>query len=67
MEEDRVRLARIRSPQDDQVSLLDLLVGVRAAACSEDRRQTGDARSMSGAVAAVDVVATDDRARELLA
>src|SRR5262249_46795852 len=32
----------------------------------ENRRQTDDARRVSGAVAAVDVVGPDDRARELL-
>src|SRR4029077_8218330 len=66
VEEDRVRLARVRAPQDDEVGFLDLLVGARAAPCSEYRRQTDDARGVSSTVAAVDVVAADDRARELL-
>ena len=66
MEEDRVRLARVRSPQDDDVGLLDFPIGAGAAARSEDRRQTDDAGSVSGAVAAVDVVVAEDRASELL-
>ena len=66
MKKDRVRLARIRSPQQDKVGFRDLLVGARAAARSEDRRQTDDARSMSSSIAAVDVVTADDRASELL-
>ncbi len=66
MEEDRMRLARIRSPEHDQVGALDLLVGARAAACPEYRRQTDDARGMSSSIAAVDVVAADDRTSELL-
>ena len=52
VEEDRVRLARVRSPQEDDVRLLDLAVGRRAAARTEHRRQTDDARSVSSAVAA---------------
>ena len=67
VEEDRVRLARIRAPEQDQVGLLDLAVGARAATDPENRRQTGDAGGVSSAVAAVDVVAPDHRARELLA
>ena len=66
MKKDRVRLARIRSPQQDKVGFRDLLVGARAAARSEDRRQTDDARSVSRSVAAVDVVAADDDASEFL-
>ena len=57
VEEDRVRLARVRAPEEDEIGLLDLLVRARAAARSEYRRQTDDARGVSGAVAAVDVVA----------
>ena len=66
MKEDRMRLARIRSPQDDRVGMLDLLVGAGAAACPEDRRQTDDARGVSSSIAAVDVVAADDATSELL-
>ena len=66
MEEDRVRLARIRAPQEDAVGLLDLLVRARAAAHPEHRRQTGDAWRVSGAVTAVDVVRAHHDAGELL-
>jgi hypothetical protein len=66
MEEDRVRFARVRSPQDDQVGLFGLLIRARAAARSENRRQTGDAGSVSGTVTAIDVVAADNGAREFL-
>ena len=61
-----MRLARIRAPEHDQVGVLDLLVGARTATCAEYRRQTDDARSVSSSIAAVDVVAADDRAGELL-
>src|SRR5439155_13008527 len=66
MEEDGVRLARVRAPQDDEVGVLNLPVGARPAARAENRRQTDDARRVSRAVAAVDVVAADDAAGELL-
>src|SRR5437762_11846969 len=66
VKEDRMRLACIRAPEDDQVRVLDLLVRARPSARAENRRQTDDARRVSGAVAAVDVVAADDAARELL-
>src|SRR5207237_5967102 len=66
MEEDRVGLAGVRTPQDDEVRILNLLVRARAAAGPEYRRQTDDAGSMSGAVTGVDVVAADDLAGELL-
>ena len=66
MEEDRMRLARVRAPEQDHVRLLDLGVRGRAAACSEHRRQTDDARCVSGSVAGVDVVRAHHLARELL-
>jgi hypothetical protein len=65
MEEDGVRLARVRSPEDDEIRLLDLAIRARPAARAEYRRQTDDARRVSCTVAAVDVVAAD-AARELL-
>ena len=67
VEEDRMRFARIGSPQNDQVGLFDFLVRSCAATRSEDRRQTGDAGSVSGAVTAIDVVAADNDAGKLLA
>jgi hypothetical protein len=66
MEKDRVRFAGVRSPQENQISLFDLPVGTGAPASSENRRQTGDARRVSGAVTAIDVVTADDDPGELL-
>ena len=66
VEEDRVRLARVRAPEQDHVGLLDLCVGRRSAACSEHRRQTDDARSVSGSVTGVDVVRAHHLTGELL-
>jgi hypothetical protein len=66
MEEDRVRLTRVRSPQQDQLRLFSLLVRAGATARAEYRRQPGDAGRVSRTVAAVDVVAADDAPRKLL-
>ena len=66
VEEDRVRLARVRAPEHDQVRGASLLVGARPAARTEHRRQTDDAGRVSGSVAAVDVVRAEDDAGELL-
>ena len=66
MKEDRVRLARVRSPQQYKIGLFTLLVRARPAARAEYRRQPGDAGRVSGTVAAVDVVAADDAPRKLL-
>src|SRR5207249_2147552 len=43
VEEDRVRLAGVRAPEDDQVGILDLLVRAGAAPGPENCRQTDDA------------------------
>src|SRR5262245_59896458 len=66
MEEDRVRFARVRAPQDDEVGIFRLTIGAGAATCSEHSRQTDDARSVSSSVAAVDVVAAHHVPGELL-
>ena len=66
VEPDRVRRARVRSPQEDDVRLLDFAVGVRASTRAEHRRQTDDARGVSRPVAAVDVVGAEGDAGELL-
>src|ERR1700686_1124740 len=66
MEKDRVRLASVRAPEDDQVRLLSLAVRRGSSSGSEHCRQTGDAWSVSSPVAAVDVVAVHDDPRELL-
>ena len=59
-------LSRVGSPQDDEVRVLYLAIGTCAAAHSKDRRQTDDARSMSSAVTAIDVVAAHDHTSEFL-
>ena len=66
VEPDRVRRARVRSPQEDDVRLLDFAVGARASTRAEHRRQTDDARGVSGPVATVDVVGAERDAGELL-
>ena len=43
MEEDRVRLASVRAPEDDHVGLLNLAIGRGSSSGSEHCRQTGDA------------------------
>jgi len=42
VKEDRVGGARVRTPQEDQVGLLDFLVAARSSARSEYCRQTDD-------------------------
>ena len=66
MKKDRVRVARVRAPQDDDIRFFELAVRARATTRSENFRQTGDAGSVSRAVAAIDIVAAHDDARELL-
>ena len=66
VKEDGVGIPRIRTPQQNDVGFLNLPVGTRPAAKSEDCRQTDDAGSVSGTVTAIDVVAANHRARELL-
>ena len=61
-----MRFARIRTPKYNEVGLIDLLIRASPASSSKNRRQTGDAWSVSSTVTAVDVVASDDHARELL-
>ncbi len=46
--------------------MFHLLIGAGAAACPENRRQTGDARGVSSTVAAIDVTRADHRAHEFL-
>ena len=66
VEEDRVRLARVRAPEDDDIGVLYLRVAARATAQPEDGRQTDDRGRVSGAVAGVDVVGPDGLPDELL-
>src|SRR5262245_23182730 len=66
MEENRMCLPRVRSPQEDHVRVLCFLEGAGAAARAEHCRQTDDAGRVSGPVAAIDVVTADDHAGKLL-
>ena len=66
MEENGMRFPGVRSPEENDIRFFDLLIGVRTPACSENHRQTGDARSMSSTVTAVDVVASHHDASEFL-
>ncbi len=66
MEKDRVRVARIRAPQDDQVGFLDLPIGTGAASSPKYRRQTGDAGRVSRPVTTVNIVTPHDHAGEFL-
>lgn len=66
MEHYGVRLAGVGAPQHQEIGVLHLLVRTRSPACSENCRQTDDARSVSSAIAAVYVVGADDGASELL-
>ena len=66
MEKDRMRLASVRTPEQDYVRVFDFAVGTCAASRSENRRQTGDAGGVSSTVATVYVIGTDDGADEFL-
>src|ERR1700674_1734741 len=66
MKEDRMRVPRVRAPQQDDVRLFNLTVRAGAPARPKYRRQTDDARGVSSAVAAIDIVAADHRPHELL-
>ena len=66
MEEDRMSLAGIRTPEDRYIDLLGLSVGTRPSAGSEDRRQTDDRRCVSRSITGVDVVRPQRHAGELL-
>ena len=66
MEKDWMGLPRIRAPEQDHVRFFNFAVGTRSTSCSENRRQTGDARGVSSTVATIDVVAADDGAHEFL-
>src|ERR1700723_1647474 len=66
MEENRMRLARIRSPKQNDICIFNLAIRACASSRSENRRQTGDAGSVSSAVAAVNIVGAHDAANEFL-
>jgi hypothetical protein len=56
MKKDRVRFPRVGTPQQDDLRVFRFAIRTGAAARSEDRRQTGDAGSVSSPVTAIDVV-----------
>src|SRR5260221_2164406 len=66
MEEDRMCLSCVGAPQKNKIGFRHLLIRTGGATSSENRRQTGDARGVSSAVATVDVVAADHRSHEFL-
>jgi len=66
VEQDRVRLAGVGTPQKNKIGLCHFLIRTGGAARAEDRRQTGDAGRVSSSVATVNIVAADDRTHELL-
>ncbi len=66
MKENRMGLAGVGAPQNNDIGFFHFAVGTCAASRSENRRQTGDAGGMSSPVATVDVVAPDDGADEFL-
>ena len=66
VEENRVRFPRVRAPQQDDIGVFNFAIRTCPAACSEYRRQTGDAGSMSSPVAAIDVVGAHNTANKFL-
>ena len=66
VEKDRVRLTGVRTPQHDQLGFRNLAVRTGTAAQPEDCRQTDDAGSVSSAVAAIDIIASDHGTNEFL-
>jgi hypothetical protein len=66
MEKNRMGFAGIRAPQQNDVSLFDFAIRAGTAACSKNRRQTGDAGGMSSSVTAVYIVGAHDAADEFL-
>jgi hypothetical protein len=66
MEEYRVCLASVGSPDENEIGILNLAIRAGTAAQAEYRRQTDDAGSVSGTIAAVDVVGSDNDSGKLL-
>src|SRR5690242_19316964 len=65
MEPDRMGLTGVRSPQENEVAMLRFLIRAGRAARSQDGRQTDDRGSVSGPVAAIDVVVAENLPGEL--
>ena len=66
VEEDRVRVTRVRPPEYNEVRVLDLQVRARPSTPSKNCRQTDDARGVSSPVAAVNIVSADHGPGKLL-
>ena len=66
VEENRMSGPGVGSPQDHHLGVIHLLVGTGSPPGSEDRRQTGDAGSVSGSVAGIYVVGAHHHPSELL-
>jgi hypothetical protein len=56
VKKDGVRFPRVGAPKQDDVSVFSFAIRTCAATRSEDRRQTGDAGSVSSTVAAIDII-----------
>jgi len=61
-----MRFPGVRSPQQDDVGVFNFAIRACPAACSEYRRQTGDAWGVSSPVAAINIVRAHDAAGEFL-
>lgn len=66
MKKDRMRFARVRSPEDHEIGVFRFFIRAGAAAGTKDRRQTDDARGVSRSITAIDVVAAHRDARKFL-
>jgi hypothetical protein len=63
MEKNRMRFARVRTPQKNDVRIFRFKIRVRTATGSKNRRQTDDARCVSRSIATVDVMVSENRSR----
>jgi len=66
MEEDRMRLPGVGTPKQDYIRFFNLAIRTCPSARAENRRQTDDAGGVSSPIAAINIVAADHRANELL-
>src|SRR6201999_2238509 len=65
MKPDRMRFTGVRTPEENEVSVLRFLVRARRTTGAKDGRQTDDRRRVSGPIATVDVVVAEDLSRHL--
>jgi hypothetical protein len=66
VKEDGVGFSGVRPPEQDDVGFFGFPIRTSSTTRSEYRRQTGDARGVSSAIAAIDVVRSHHTADELL-